>query len=193
MIPGLALIASFIDPEEEASLLARIDDEPWDESLSRRVQHYGYRYDYKARSVAGLRIGPLPDWVASLAERVGRAIGARPDQLIVNEYQAGQGISRHIDCVPCFGPTIASLSLGGPAVMRLTRPADEARAAGDERLDLPPRSLLLLRGEARYDWRHAIPARRSDPIDGRRRPRLRRVSLTFRTVLLEDRGRGGSE
>ena len=35
-----------------------------------------------------------------------------PDQLIVNEYQPGQGISAHIDCEPCFKNTIVTVSLG---------------------------------------------------------------------------------
>lgn len=47
---------------------------------------------------------------------------------------------------------------------------------------LEPRSLLLLTGAARYEWTHGIPARRSDIVDGLRRPRAGRVSLTFRSV-----------
>jgi hypothetical protein len=44
-----------------------------------------------------------------------------------------------------------------------------------------PRSALLISGEARYQWRHAIRGRLSD--HGRKR--ARRVSLTFRNVILE--------
>ena len=54
-------------------------------------------------------------------------------------------------------------------------------------LRLEPRSLLILSGEARYDWTHAIPARKSDVIKGVRQPRTRRVSLTFRTMKLMNR------
>jgi hypothetical protein len=49
-------------------------------------------------------------------------------------------------------------------------------------LHLPARSLLILTGEARYEWQHGIAPRRSDKIDGRMVPRGRRVSLTFRQV-----------
>jgi alkylated DNA repair dioxygenase AlkB len=50
-------------------------------------------------------------------------------------------------------------------------------------LDLPPRSLLVMTGEARAIWQHAIPGRKSDPLpDGERRLRQRRLSLTFRLV-----------
>lgn len=49
---------------------------------------------------------------------------------------------------------------------------------------LPRRSLLILRGEARYFWSHAIAPRKLDQIDGQVVARDRRISLTFRQVLL---------
>ena len=49
-------------------------------------------------------------------------------------------------------------------------------------LVLPRRSLLIMTGEARYRWRHAILHRKTDKIDGELIKRQRRVSLTFRRV-----------
>lgn len=43
---------------------------------------------------------------------------------------------------------------------------------------LEERSLIVLTGPARYEWQHAIPARKSDIIDGIKTERTRRVSLT---------------
>jgi alkylated DNA repair dioxygenase AlkB len=102
-----------------------------------------------------------------------------PDQVIVNEYLPGQGIARHVDCVPCFGPVVLSLSLGSACVMDLHAPETLERIS----LPLPRRSLLVLAGPARSAWSHSITARKADVIDGVRTPRARRVSLTFRTVL----------
>jgi alkylated DNA repair dioxygenase AlkB len=48
---------------------------------------------------------------------------------------------------------------------------------------LEPKSLLVLSGDARYHWQHAIPARKTDKWRGQTIPRARRISLTFRTVL----------
>lgn len=179
---GAALIDQFVSAEREAELLSRVDNAPWLQDLRRWVQHYGWRYDYKARRVTpDARLGALPDW---LEPEIG-TLGGRglfdpgPDQVIVNEYEPGQGIAPHVDCVPCFGPIIASLSLGGRVEMRF-----ENIATGDQRETLlPPRSLLVLTGPARYEWRHTIPARKSDVIDGRRVGRKRRISLTFRRVI----------
>ena len=99
-----------------------------------------------------------------------------PDQVIINEYEPGQGIAAHIDCVPCFGNHIASLSLGGAVDMRFDRRGEA------HNLRLMPESLLGLSGEARLKWRHSIAARKTDIVDGQRVVRSRRVSLTFRTV-----------
>lgn len=53
-----------------------------------------------------------------------------------------------------------------------------------EELYLAPRSLITLSGEARHQWTHAIPARKSDMVNGIKIPRERRVSLTFRSAIV---------
>lgn len=180
---GVRIVRSFIPAGEAERLLAAVDASEWHADLKRRVQHYGWRYDYRERRVReDMRLGPLPDWLAPVADAVGRMpeFERRPDQVIVNEYLPGQGISAHVDCEPCFGPAVASLSLGGPAEMTFRhRPSGERTS-----IILEPLMLLILSGEARYEWTHEIPARKSDIVDGQRQPRERRVSLTFRTVTV---------
>jgi alkylated DNA repair dioxygenase AlkB len=107
---------------------------------------------------------------------------APPDQCIVNEYLPGQGIAPHIDCEPCFGDTIASasLSLSAPVVMEFSSAGND----GKHSVWLARRSLVVLKGPARYEWRHGIARRRKDVIDGIVVPRSRRVSLTFRSVVI---------
>lgn len=73
---------------------------------------------------------------------------------------------------------IASLSLAGHAVMEF-RQGGHAFA-----LLLPPRSLLVMAGLARYCWQHYIPHRKADWVNGCLLPRAnQRVSFTFRKVL----------
>jgi len=50
-IPGLKYIESYITKEEEHELLAKIDESQWLIDLKRRVQHYGYKYDYKSKKL----------------------------------------------------------------------------------------------------------------------------------------------
>lgn len=180
-IPGLDYIPDYICVDEERALIDVIDQQPWLNDLKRRVQHYGYKYDYKARGVTyDLNLGPLPDWIQNLCTRLktDSVFESEPDQVIVNEYMPGQGISAHVDCIPCFGETIASLSMGSAAFMEF------AYEGQKEELYLEPCSLLVLSGSARRDWTHSIPARKSDLVDGFRVRRGRRISLTFRTVIL---------
>jgi alkylated DNA repair dioxygenase AlkB len=179
--PGASLIPDWITPAQEAALAAFLDAGDWSSELKRRVRHFGYRYDYRARSATrDSRIGPLPEALQGLAERMVEEglFAAVPDQVIANEYLPGQGISAHVDCEPCFGAVVASLSLLSGCEMRFAcLESEETRA-----VMLPPRSLLVLAGPARSSWTHAILARRSDVSDGVRMMRGRRVSLTFRTM-----------
>lgn len=184
IISGLSYVSDYISTALETVLIEQIDSQPWITELKRRVQHYGYKYDYKARGITqDLCIGAIPDWLAGLcADLQGQGYFAQtPDQVIINEYQPGQGISPHIDCVPCFGKTIASLSLGSPCVMDFTHPKTSAKSS----MLLEPRSLLALSGEARYAWQHGIAARKTDRFNGHMISRTRRISLTFRTVILD--------
>ncbi|MGW1962596.1 alpha-ketoglutarate-dependent dioxygenase AlkB [Streptomyces sp. NPDC001935] len=190
-VPGLRYIAGWLDPEACRELLARIEAGTWSTELRRRVQHYGHRYDYGRRSVTAdprsadprtaTDAPPLPSWAQRQAERLAREgiMEPRADQVIVNEYEPGQGISAHVDCVPCFGPVVAAISLGSGCVMDFTHPGDGTKTG----VLLAPGSLCVMTGAARYDWRHGIAARKSDPEGAVRVPRGRRVSVTFRTVL----------
>lgn len=183
-IPGLHYYPNFLDASQEVNLIEMVDHQPWLTDLKRRVQHYGYKYDYKARKVLPeMYLGPLPDWLVPLSHRLHDEglMPNVPDQVIINEYHPGQGISPHVDCESCFTDTIASLSLGSHCVMRYTHTDTEEL----QELLFEPRSLIVLSGEARYDWQHSIPARKADLQSGEeKRQRHRRLSLTFRNVIL---------
>ena len=182
---GLSYVGDYIDVDEEQGLLHRIDVEnaaEWLPDLSRRVQHYGYRYDYKARTISrDMWLGPLPEWLASLGERLVRHhhIERSPEQVIVNEYLPGQGIAPHIDCLPCFGPSVVTLSLGSACVMDF----EHAQTGRKYDLLLEARSLSVFTGDARYAWKHGIAKRQKDRTSSGAFDRRRRVSLTFRTVI----------
>ena len=89
-------------------------------------------------------------------------------------------IAAHIDCEPCFGPEIATISLGDKYPMRFTHmPTAELHE-----IWLPVGSVCVMRGPARHEWKHEIVKRKSDVVGGARKQRKRRVSVTFRKVIL---------
>ncbi|MBS0235755.1 MAG: alpha-ketoglutarate-dependent dioxygenase AlkB [Proteobacteria bacterium] len=179
-IPGLTYIPEYITREQENELISVIDQQIWDYTLKRRVQHYGYQYNYRTKAAPEHSYkGILPLWLADLAAdlRHRSIFPVDPDQVIINEYLPGQGIALHVDHVDYFTDVVCSLSLGSACVMDFNHDTTHS-------LLLDPRSLLILKGEARYLWKHGISKRRYDGYNGGIVARRRRISLTFRKVAL---------
>lgn len=179
-IPGLTLVPEFLSLSEHDQLLASIDKQPWSAALSRRVQQYGFAYDYKGLSKV---LAPTTAIPAALTPLMTALVAKghmprEPEQVIINEYLPGQGIAPHIDQTYHFGPAVCSVSLGSACVMEFKH-----KHTGETKsLILEPRSALVLIGAARYDWLHSIPKRQTDQVGTRKIQRTRRVSVTFRLM-----------
>jgi alkylated DNA repair dioxygenase AlkB len=177
-VPGLRYVAGYLDGDAQTRLLAEVDSQPWQHAGGRGVQIYGYSYHHLKGGI--YRLGDLPAWALDVAARIQRD-GLMPhlaDQMIVNAYEPGAGISAHVD-LSAFDDAIAAISLGSTCVMQFA----EKASGREEALLLEPGSALVLSGEARSQWTHAIPARTSDLWQNRELVRGRRVSLTFRRML----------
>jgi alkylated DNA repair dioxygenase AlkB len=177
MIAGLQYVPGYLACAEHDALLATVSALDWQEAGGRRIQFYGHWYQLGKGGV--YRVGDLPEWALGLAHRL-RDEGLMPyvaDQLIVSEYQAGEGIRPHIDA-PIFADVIVGITLGSACMMEFLRPGHDTEA-----LLLESCSAVVLSGDARHEWQHAIPARTADDWQGHRLRRSRRVSLTFRKML----------
>ena len=178
---GAVIVPDIVTEAEERRILLRISQAPWMTDLSRRVQHYGYRYDYRQPgSARHTPAAPFPRWATAVAERLRPLFDGRlPEQCIVNEYRPGQGIGMHADH-SSFGDVVVSLSLAAAWTMnfrpRNARPYVRGGLASDEVVLLPRRSALVLRGPARSGWMHGI-----DPAATAGRSETR-VSATYRTL-----------
>lgn len=176
-VPGLVYVPEYVSHAEEHELLHAVDCEPWRTDWQRRRQVYGVAY---SGPQAGAPLAPVPEWLSWLVARV-RADGwleAPVVNVVINEYLPGQGIGPHRDH-PGFGPHVAAISLGGATVLDLA--SSKEAAARKVSLDVQPRSLWVLGGEARSHWLHSIAPRHTDVVGGAKRPRERRVSITLRT------------
>lgn len=178
-IPGLFYIENFIAKSESAALIKEIYKKPWNTSLKRRTQHYGYSYDYKSSHLDfSAKTEPIPEFCGFLLEKLRNSHEVLenflPDQLIINEYLPGQGIAAHIDKIADFEDIICSISLGSDTIMEFSK--DSAK----KEVVLLENSLVILTSDARFLWTHGIPARKSDKIAGITQKRGTRVSLTFR-------------
>ena len=120
------------------------------------------------------------------------------NQVTVNHYAPGEGIGSHVDTPSAFGDGLLSCSLNSGIVMEFRKVESKDNhnnSSGDQTKSrrpvkrlvyLPPRSLLILTGPARYEWEHQIVTRRTDCVDTKILKRGVRVSLTFRTALNVD-------
>ncbi|MCR5874247.1 alpha-ketoglutarate-dependent dioxygenase AlkB [Phenylobacterium sp. J426] len=171
---GFGFQADFVTPVEEAALLARLADLPFEPFQfrgyegRRRVCSFGWKYDFTGPGLVEAQ--PLPGWLLPVRDRAAAFAGLPPDafqHLLINEYQAGAPIGWHKDR-PVFDKVVG-VSLGAPAVMRFRRRA----GVKFERLNapLPPRSAYLLDGPARTEWEHSLPEAKA-----------LRYSLTFRNL-----------
>ncbi len=146
----------------------------------RLVQQFGYIYDYGTKSIyKNVNTLPIPDILTQLnKDLVERKILSKMhNQVIVNFYQPGQGITAHKDHIKYFGDEIATISLGStvPMVFKYFEHYYEQL--------LKPASIAVLTGDSRWKWTHEIPARKTDKIDGKKIDRENRISITFRTVV----------
>lgn len=175
---GLFVTHDFITEDEERTLIKWLDTQPWLTDLSRRTQHYGYKYSYTNRNLeyAEALSGPLLD----LHNKFSKMGYPELTQCIVNEYYRNQGINPHTDR-DIFGPIIMGVSLGADAVMTFDRGIEHYNCF------LPRRSLLMLSGPARDVWKHSLSQnvtyqgpngnKVTKPQD------YRRISCTFRSVI----------
>lgn len=165
-VSGLFYYPEWIDEQTENFLLNKINDGEWESSLQRRVQQFGAKYNYKDRRLDDALIKEIPNWLKeSLFTRLDEVFSCIPSQIIINEYEKGQGITKHIDA-PVFGPVIASLSLLSDTEMTVGQYNN-----GSFKIPLQRRSLLVLSGDARLRWYHCIP-----------KVKEKRISITFRTI-----------
>ena len=187
MLPdGFVYEPEFLSKEEEGELLRSIQAlhfkpfEFHEYTAKRRIVEYGWDYDFQSRRASTGR--PLPDFLLPLRGRCAAFIGA-PNSMIVEavitEYPAGAPIGWHRD-VPQF-ETIVGISLLGSCRMHLrsSEQITQQRAASGPRkktrdvfsIELEPRSLYVLAGEARWEYQHSIAPLKS-----------LRYSITFRTM-----------
>lgn len=146
------VIRDFVDPVPLLNVVQNLDFEPI--ISGRRVAHFGYKYDYFRKTLTECE--PIP---ASL----GYPSQGDFNQLIVNEYKKGQGISAHIDDPDLFGPIIACISLGAPGTIKFDN---------GESIKVGSGSLYILEGDYRYKYKHQY----------RNGSSKTRYSLTYRTT-----------
>ncbi|HLZ75425.1 alpha-ketoglutarate-dependent dioxygenase AlkB [Phenylobacterium sp.] len=157
---GFVYQPEFLSANEEAGLAAWLATQPFEPFQfrgyegKRRVISFGWRYDFTRSNLE--KADDMPAELSAVRGRAAAFADLAPEDLqqcLINEYLPGAPIGWHRDR-PIF-ETVVGISLLAPATFRLRRRVGDGfqRAA----LELGPRSIYRLTGEARAAWEHSIP------------------------------------
>jgi|SRR5215216_1487087 len=158
---GFRYQTDFLSSDEERDLLEHIRELTLKEyefhgfTAKRRVVYYGWQYDLSESRLKQME--QIPTFLQNVRERAASFAGLAIDDLVlaqVIEYKSGATIGWHRDR-DVFGDVIG-VSLLSPCKFRFRRKTGSSW----ERylLTAEPRSIYLLRGAARNEWQHSIPA-----------------------------------
>lgn len=172
---GIYMQYDFMTEEAEREALKIFSEElPWPDRNGRRSLHYGYTFCYKTFKIdLDIPYKPFPDFLIGMLPNTE---STPPDQVCIQYYPPGTGIPPHVDTHSAFDQ-LYSLSLGSPLMMRFhNKETDDS-----VEVDLVPRSMMQMKGDARLHWTHGIRARKTDVLpDGTIRNRQDRWSITYR-------------
>jgi alkylated DNA repair dioxygenase AlkB len=163
---GLIYRPNFISAAEERELIGEIrcvNLEPfryYQFTGKRRTASFGWQYEFGGGEITSAP--DIPPFLLPFRERAGRLFEIAPSRLVqasIIEYSVGSPIGWHRD-IPQFG-SVVGISLGAACRMRFRKyhRRRSQKAEGDAILaiELQPRSIYLLAGEARESWQHSIP------------------------------------
>ena len=189
-IPEIDLVyePNFINNEYQNELLEFIETLDFNNILNRETFHFGYEYPYNLREPYTVKLKKaqkIPKILYDLCEDLYLQdyLDFIPDQIIINKYEPGQGISPHRDHHPLFQNGIATISLGSDVNM-IFKPHPKHGKDFDEEIDirLNKGSLLVMKNVSRYNYTHEIKKRKNDVYLGKKIPRSTRYSITFRKI-----------
>ena len=172
---GFRYEEDFLPPGEEASLLEKIRALPLEQAryrqftARRRIVSFGGRYDFSSHEL--LPAESMPAWLRPLRDCAAAWAGldgGRIDHALVAEYEPGSPLGWHRD-VPDF-EAIVGVSLAGSCRMRFRRYPPLTPGRAELTLDIAPRSIYTMQGDARWKWQHSVSPTKE-----------LRYSVTFRT------------
>ena len=145
---GLVLIENFLTEQEEIDIISCIPISPNVHTKNRNsIRRYGSNIPYKNQ----MESDSIPPYLDILCTKIfdDGYLPIKPNSVSINEYLSGNSIAPHIDSIES-GETITILSLLSEATMVFTK--NDIK----ESIVIPSRSLIQLKNEIRYKWKHSI-------------------------------------
>ncbi|KAF7206841.1 alpha-ketoglutarate-dependent dioxygenase alkB homolog 4 [Nothobranchius furzeri] len=183
---GVFLWENFISEEEERELISVMDQDVWHPSQSgRRKQDFGPKVNFKKRKVRIADFTGLPALSQKLVLRMqqdANLAGFQPVEQCNLDYapERGSAIDPHLDDSWLWGERLVTINMLSETVLTMSLEQGLPELGLSEEVQvavrLPRRCLVVLYGEARHRWKHAI--HRKDIHE-------RRVCSTYRELSAE--------
>lgn len=160
--PSAYYIPNFISTNEEKHILDNFYSVPkpkWTYLSNRRLQDYG-----GVPSEKGMIPEKIPSWLNIYMNKIHELNifeGKRPNQILINEYEPGQGIMQHSDG-PLFYPTIATISCGSHTILEFSENNESRKKVCD--ILLEPLSLIIIKDDLYSKFLHSISERKVDGL-----------------------------
>jgi DNA N6-methyl adenine demethylase len=176
-IDGIFLVPDFLDESEESQLIAAIDKDIWIPSQSGRLkQDFGIKINFKKQTIKTKYFTGMPIYSLNILQRL-------QTFRLLNDFQSveqcnldyrserGSHIDPHIDDVWIWGERLITINLLSNTILTLI--PNDTNNKTMIYIPMPRRWLIVLYGDARYDYKHAIK---------RQHIHQRRLAVTFREL-----------
>ena len=151
------------------------------------LQDYGPKVNFKRRKVKMGCFAGLPSFSCELVERMRAEVedmgDFTPVELCNLDYrpERGAAIDPHMDDSWIWGERLVTINLLSHTILTFTRThdhthSDHTHSSWEIHVHMPRRSLIVVSGQARFQWQHSIQ---------RRHVTSRRVAVTLRELSTE--------
>lgn len=176
-IDGVYLVADFLSETEESNLLNYIDNDVWIPSQSGRLkQDFGIKINFKKQTIKTKYFTGMPLYAKQIIERFQShriSKDFQPVELCNLDYHLDRGshIDPHIDDVWIWGERLITVNLLSNTILSLIPNDKDSNKI--IYVPIPRRWLIVLYGDARYEYKHSIQ---------RQHIHDRRMAVTFREL-----------
>ncbi|XP_030010003.1 alpha-ketoglutarate-dependent dioxygenase alkB homolog 4 [Sphaeramia orbicularis] len=184
--PGIFLWENFISEEEEKELISSMDQDVWNPSQSgRRKQDFGPKVNFKKKKVHVGNFSGLPAVSQHLILRMQQEqtlADFQPVEQCNLDYhpERGSAIDPHLDDSWLWGERLVTINMLSDTILTMSMEQGLPEVGLTQEVQvavhLPRRSLVVLSGFARHQWKHAIH---------RKDVHSRRVCSTYRELSAE--------
>lgn len=163
-VDGFFIIEEFLTEEEEDILVQKIYEHKWkfDRTKKRRVQIYGPWHDDQYNIMRHIPPTPIPKFLKKMCQKINGYCNSHVNnvarfgndyttEIFINEYVSHSYLRYHTDNRKTYEELIVGVSALSQGILSFSK------GSITHDINIPPRSMYVMMGDARYIYKHAVP------------------------------------